>query len=151
MLSMENLPYGVAIARELHSLGTFGQNGPAFDWDFAFLRFRNVCADPHGYMRMAVADDGVYVGAICGHVYPFMFSPRLQGIEDGLYVREGTPKRASIAMNLVRGFIDWCLDEKGALLVQTGDIAAINSHAVDTLYRHMGFTRFGTVYKFQRT
>jgi hypothetical protein len=151
MLSMENLPYGVAIARELHGLGTFGANGPAFDWDFALRTFAGICNSPFGYMRMAVDDDGVYVGAICGRVYPFVFSPRLQGIEDGLYVREGTPKRASIAINLVRGFVDWCLDEKGALIVQTGDIASINSHAVDVLYRHIGFKRFGTIYVFQRT
>jgi hypothetical protein len=148
---MDNLSYGVAIARELHSLGTFGENGPPFDWDFARRFFASICLGPNGYMRMAVDDGGTYVGAICGRVYPFMFNPRLQGIEDGLYVREGTPRRASIAINLVRGFVDWCLDEKDALLVQTGDIAGINSHAVDVLYRHIGFKRYGTIYVFKRT
>lgn len=151
MLSEQNLSYGVAIAKELHSLGKFNELGPPFDWDFAYRCFANVCRDPDSYMRLAVGDDGIYVGAVCGHVYPFMFNPRVQGIEDGWYVREGTPKRAAVAMNLMRGFVDWCLDEKGALLVQTGDIAAIHSHAVDVLYRHMGFKRFGTIYMFQRT
>lgn len=148
---MENLPYAVGIAKELYGLGKFAEIGPSFDWDFALICFAGVCHDPNGYMCMAVDDDGVYVGAVCGRVYPFMFSPRLQGIEDGWYVRAGTPKRASIAMKLMRGFVSWCLDEKNAVLVQTGDVAAIDSHAVDVLYRHMGFKRFGTVYMFQRT
>jgi hypothetical protein len=147
---MDNVAYAVEIARELHALGTFGHNGPPFDWGFCMYAFSNVCMDPNRYGKFAVDDDGVFVGGVVGHVDTFMFSPRLMGIEDGWYVREGTPKRASIAMRLMRGFVDWCLDEKGALLVQTGDIAAIHSHAVHVLYRHMGFKQFGTVYKFQR-
>ena len=39
---------------------------------------------------------------------------------------------------------------KGAVLVQSGDVAGIRTVAVDALYRHMGFTRFGTIYKYAR-
>lgn len=151
MLNDDNLPYAVGLAKELHGLGKFGEIGPSFDWDYTRRVFAGIGASPNGHFRMAVDDDGTYVGAVCGRVYPFIFSPRLFGLEDAWYVREGTPKRAAIAMNLMREFVRWCLDDKGATLVQTGDIAAINSHAVDTLYRHMGFTRFGTIYMFQRT
>lgn len=151
MLNQENLSYAVGLAKELHGLGKFGEIGPAFDWEHTRRGFAGIAASTSGYFRLAVAEDGTYVGAVCGRVYPFIFSPRLFGLEDAWYVREGTPKRAAIAMNLMHGFVDWCLDEKGAVLVQTGDVAAINSHAVDTLYRHMGFKRFGTIYLFQRT
>lgn len=149
-LSMENLPYAVALAKELHGLGKFGEIGPIFDWDVTYRNFAEICYSPNGHFRMAVDDDGTYVGAVCGRVYPFLFSSRLFGLEDAWYVRDGTPKRAAIAINLMRGFVDWCLDEKGAVLVQTGDVAAIHSHAVDTLYRHIGFKRFGTIYMFRR-
>ena len=148
---MENLSYAVALARELHGLGKFGEIGPPFDWDTTRRNFTGICLSPNGYFCLAVDDDGTYVGAVCGRVYPFIFSPRLFGLEDAWYVREGTPKRAAIASTLMRGFVNWCLDEKGAVLVQTGDVAAIHSHAVDTLYRHLGFKRFGTIYMFQRT
>lgn len=150
MLSRNNLPYAVAIAKELHALGAHNVIGPPFDWDYAYRTFTYVCDSPNNYMQLAVDDDGVYVGAVCGHVDQFMFSPRYFGSEDGWYVREGTPKRAAVAVRLMRGFIDWC-DSKHVLYVQTGDIADIHSHAVDTLYRHMGFKRFGTMYRFQRT
>jgi ribosomal protein S18 acetylase RimI-like enzyme len=110
-----------------------------------------LCIDDVNYYFRMARDDTGYVGAVCGSVAPFFFSPSLMGVEDAWYVREGTPNRAAIAMRLMRGFVDWCLDDKGAVLVQTGDIASIDTLAVDTLYRRMGFTRFGTVYKFVRT
>lgn len=150
MLTERNVAYAVALAKELHGLGIFGAIGPPFDWDFTYRSFATICRDPNGYFCMAVDDDDIYVGAVCGRVYEFIFSPRKLGIEDAWFVREGTPKRASIAMNLMRGFVNWCLDDKGAHHVQTGDIADIHAHAVDTLYKHMGFKRVGTIYMFQR-
>lgn len=150
-LTLENIPYAVGLAKELMELGRFNEVGPPFDWDFTRLGLEFIRSNTNHYVRLAVDDDGVYVGGVRGYVTPFSFSPRLLGIEECWYVREGTPKRASVAMRLMYGFVNWCLDEKHAILVQTGDIAAIHSHAVDTLYRHMGFKRFGTVYMFQRT
>ena len=54
-------------------------------------------------------------------------------------------------MQLMRSYVNWCIDEKGAVLVQTGDIAGIRTVGVDAIYRHMGFTRYGTLYKYERT
>jgi hypothetical protein len=71
-------------------------------------------------------------------------------LEDAWYVREGTENRTKIAIVLMRGFVSWALDTMKAVLVQTGDIAAIDSLAVDNIYRHLGFKRFGTVYKYTR-
>jgi ribosomal protein S18 acetylase RimI-like enzyme len=53
-------------------------------------------------------------------------------------------------MKLMRGFVDWCMNEKGALSVQGGDIANIQSVGVDALYRRMGFARLGVIYKYVR-
>ena len=144
-LTLENIPYAAQLGKELYSLGAFNMVGPEFDWDFTIRSLRYAMDDPMRYLRFAVDDDGTFTGGVFGHVASFFCSPKLMGIEDGWYVREGTPYRARVAMTLMRGFVDWALDEKGALLVQSGDVAAINSHAVDTLYRHMGFTRFGTI------
>jgi hypothetical protein len=44
----------------------------------------------------------------------------------------------------------WAIDERGALLLQSGDIASINSTAVWAIYNKLGFTRFGAVYKYAR-
>jgi hypothetical protein len=148
-LTLDNIPYACELARELHGIGTFGRDGPPFDWDFCIGSLIWAEKDPNTYFRMAVVD-GEYVGAVTGKVTQFYFSPRLLGIEDAWYVREGTPKRASVGIALMRGFVSWCLDTRGAVLVQSGDVAGIRTVGVDALYRHMGFTRFGTIYKYSR-
>ena len=138
-LSIDNLPYAVGLAKELHGLGTFGRDGPEFDWDHCMRTMVHFMHDPNYYFALARDVTG-YVGAVCGRVLPFYFSPKLVGIEDAWYVREGTTKRAAIGMQLMRGYVNWCIDEKGAVLVQTGDIAGIRTVGVDAIYRHMGFT-----------
>jgi hypothetical protein len=72
------------------------------------------------------------------------------GVEQAWYVREGTVRRAAIGMQLMRGFIDWCMNEKQAVEVQSGDIAGIRTVGVDAIYRRLGFTRYGVIYKFAR-
>lgn len=149
-MDADNIPYCVAVAKELHGLGTFGQNGPEFDWDFCTYQFIDVCKDSTFFHRFAIDSSGNYVGGLIGHVLPFMFSPRLMALEDAWYVRDGAEDRTKTAVTMMRQFINWAFDEKNAVLVQTGDIASIDSVAVDNIYRHLGFKRFGTVYKYVR-
>lgn len=149
-LDERNLAYAVGLAKELHGLGTFGRDGPEFDWNYCMAVLGSTITQPDYYFHLAKVDD-TYVGAVCGRVIPFHFSPRLLGIEDAWYVREGTEKRASIGMKLMMGFVKWCIDDNKAIMVQSGDIAGIRSVAVHALYRHMGFTRYGTLYKYERT
>ena len=148
-LNHSNLAHAVGLARELHAQGTYGVNGPMFNWDYCKAMMDFAMRQPDYYFTMALVD-GTYVGAVCGKVVPFYFSPKLMGVEDAWYVRDGTPKRAAVGAKLMRGFVDWCLDEKHAVFVQCGDVAGINTVAVDALYRHLGFTRFGNVYKYAR-
>jgi hypothetical protein len=148
-LDLDNMPYAVGLARELHSLGSFGRDGPEFDWDWCRRTMLHTLGDANYYFMLARDDTG-YVGAVCGKVVSFYFSSKCMGIEDAWYVREGTKFRAAIGVRLMRSFVDWCIDTKGAVLVQSGDVAGIRTVAVDALYRHMGFTRFGAVYKYVR-
>ena len=53
-------------------------------------------------------------------------------------------------MRLMRGMMHWAIDECKAVLLQTGDIASIDTVAVWALYNRLGFTRFGAVYKYAR-
>jgi hypothetical protein len=147
-LNALNLAYAVGLAKELHGLGTFGRDGPEFDWSYCRRTMLGVMNDLNCYFMLA-RDESGYVGAVCGKVVTFYFSPKLMGIEDAWYVREGTPRRAAIGVRLMRGFVAWCFD-RGAELVQSGDVAGIRTVGVDALYRHMGFTRFGTIYKHAR-
>jgi hypothetical protein len=149
-MDAENIPYCVAVAKELHGLGTFGRNGPEFDWDFCTAQFIDVCRSDAYFHRFAVDDGGIFVGGLIGHVTPFMFSPRLMALEDAWYVRAGVENRTKAAIVMMRAFIHWAMDEMNCVLVQTGDIAAIDSVAVDNIYRHLGFKRFGTVFKYAR-
>ena len=149
-MDADNIPHAVALAKELHGLGTFGRNGPEFDWDFCTAQCIDVCKRRDYFTRFAIDSGGVYVGGVIGHVSQFMFSPRLMALEDAWYVREGAEDRTKTAVFLMRSFVKWAMDEMNCVLVQTGDIAAIDSVAVDNLYRHLGFKRFGTVYKYAR-
>ena len=149
-LDQNNLAYAVGLARELHGLGTFGTSGPAFDWDFCARTMVHNMHNSFAYFMLARDDTG-YVGAVVGHVEPFFFSPKLLGIEQAWYVREGTPRRAAIGMQLMRGFVNWCIDEMQATEVQSGDIAGIRTVGVEALYKRLGFTRYGVIYRYART
>jgi len=148
-LKYSNVAFAVGLAQEMHKLSTFDADGPPFDWDYTYANMERTITDTQYYFRLAFNEDG-YHGAVCGRVMPYYFSPKLQGIEEAWYVREGTPNRAQVATALMMGFVDWCIDAQGALMVQSGDIAAINSLGVDTLYKHLGFKRYGSAYKYTR-
>lgn len=146
----ENVAHAVQLGRELVAAGTFGVTGPAFDWDFTLATTKHLMGLDSYYLRLAYDDANVPCGFVAGHVNSFYFSPKLLAAEDAWFVRPDTRGRTKIAVALMRGFVSWSLDVRGALLVQTGDIASIDTVAVDSLYKHMGFKRFGTVYKYSR-
>ena len=148
-LNTDNLGYAVGLARELHNLGTFGASGPAFDWDFCRRTMLTNMRNEQFYFTLARNNTG-FVGAVVGHVEPFFFSPQLLGIEQAWYVRDGTPRRAAIGMRLMRGFVTWCMDDKRACEVQSGDIAGIRTVGVDAIYKRLGFTRYGVIYRYAR-
>lgn len=147
-LDFSNVPYAVELCRELHGLGSYRHI--EFDRHFTQLTCVNAVLDRNWYCHLAQDDSGIFTGLVAGHVTPFVFSPRLLGVENAWYVREGSQERTKLAMRLMRGFVSWCFDDRNAVHVQSGDVANINSLAVDALYRHMGFKRVGTIYKYQR-
>jgi hypothetical protein len=148
-LNADNLAFAVNMASALHAISTFGDSGPAFDWEHCSNAMRRTIGAPDYYFMLARDETG-YVGAVCGRVIPFYFSPRMLGVEEAWYVREGTKYRASVAIHLMDGFVNWCLDTKQAVMVQSGDVAGVRSVGVDALYRHMGFTRYGAIYRYMR-
>jgi hypothetical protein len=146
----DEVPYLVGLGKELVEIGTFGMSGPAFDWNYTMMNTKRVLDLPNYYIRMAWDDDNHPCGFVAGYVTPFHFSPALMAVEEGWYVREGTKDRTKIGMRLMQGLMKWAIDERGALLLQSGDIASINSTAVWAIYNKLGFTRFGAVYKYAR-
>ncbi len=142
--------YAVQLGKEVIEQSQLGILGPDFDWDHSIATVRTYIDNPNQYMRLAFDDDGSVMGFVGGRVVQFFHSPRLMGIEDVWYVRESVVPRAKVGMALMRGFVGWALDEKKAVLVQSGDVAGINSEAVWALYNHMGFKRFGSIYKYTR-
>ena len=140
--------YAIALGKELHGLGSF--RDVPFDYEHIKQVTLRCMSDPSWFCRIAADDDGAWCGIMVGYVDSFLFSQQLLANECMLYVRDGTKSRAKIAMMLIRAFVAWALDERGATHVQTGDVASINSTAVDALYRHAGFERFGIIYKYSR-
>ena len=147
-VTLATIPYSVQLARELHRLGSF--RDIEFEHEVTTQRFIGIMSSPNWFFQIARDDDDVYCGAMMGHVDTFIFSNQLLAIENALYVREGTKWRTKIAAQLVRSFVKWALDDKGATHVQTGDIASIDSLAVASFYKHMGFKQWGVIYKYSR-
>ena len=149
-VKQDEVAYLVQLGRELVAAGTFGSDGPEFDWNYTLMNTKRTLDLPDYYIRMAWDDDNMPCGFVAGHLTPFFFSPRLMAVEDGWFVRAGTKDRAKIAMRLMKGMMAWAIDECKAVLLQTGDIASIDTVAVWALYNRLGFTRFGAVYKYAR-
>jgi hypothetical protein len=148
-LSRDNLAYAVGLAAEMHRISADGAEWPPFSWEFCKNTMLSSMHNPDRYFTLARTDAG-YVGGVVGRVEPFYFGPAILGLEEAWLVREDTPFRAAIGMRLMRGFVDWCMDVKQAFMVQSGDIAGSRAIGVDALYRRMGFTRYGVIYKYAR-
>jgi len=144
----KNIAYVVGLGRELQQMGSL--NDVLFDWDYTLRSTARAAADPDYYIRVAMDEDATYCGFVGGHMTPFFFSPRMMGVEDAWFVRPLTKQRTKIAVTLMRGLVTWALDTKGGVMLQSGDIASIDTVAVDSIYRHIGFRRYGTIYKYER-
>ena len=149
-VKQDEVAYLVQLGRELVAAGTFGSDGPEFDWNYTLMNTKRTLDLPDYYIRMAWDDDGKPCGFVAGHLITFFFSPKLMAVEDGWFVRAGTRGRVRIAIELMHGLMRWAIDDKQAMLLQTGDIASINSTAVWAIYNRLGFTRFGAVYKYSK-
>lgn len=101
--------------------------------------------DPACFCQMAFDDAGVNVGCMVGYVTPLVFSNKIIGVEEGLYVRDGTPSRAGIAAEMLRRFVRFC-EDAGAVDVRTGVINGAENYAADVFYRRNKFRRIGTIY-----
>ncbi len=140
-------PYVVNLCRELHGLGSYRHI--EFDEHYTLAFVRNAIISNDWYVCVAKDDAGYYCGFVAGMLVPMVFTPRRIGVENAWYVREGTESRGKTACRLMRGFVDWCVMENGAMHVQAGDVANINSVAVDGLYRMLKFKRVGTIYMYK--
>lgn len=142
-LSAENAAYAVRLAEELHSMGSL--KGIPFDQQYMLSNALKMLNDPSWHCYLAVDKNNYFCGIVTGYLTPFLFSPKLMAVESCWYVQENTPNRTKLGLMLMNNFIQWAKDNK-AVKVQTGDIAGINSLAIDTIYRHIGFKRVGTAY-----
>jgi hypothetical protein len=145
-----NAAHATQLGKEVIEQSQLGIIGPDFEWAHSLATVCTYIGNPNQYMRIAFDDDDSVQGFVGGRVVQFFHSPKLMGIEDVWYVRETVVARAKVGMALMRGFVQWALDDKMAVMVQSGDIAGINSEAVWALYNHMGFKRFGSIYRYSR-
>lgn len=145
-VDMDNLAYASALGEELHHAGSL--RDIPFDREYNRAVIHARMRDPSYYLMLARdINDTSYEGIMVGFIDTFVFSPARWAHEVLLYVRPGVKYRGAIALNLVRGFVEWATDNK-CVRIHTGDIAAINAMAVDQLYRIAGFERAGSIYEY---
>ena len=143
----DNASYAVQLGQEVHAMSSL--RDIPFDWRHSLECICMATRDPTWHLEMSYVGQ-VFTGLMIGRVQPFTFSRELFGDEVLWYVRQGSPYRTKNAVELMHRFVNWAIDTKGAVRVQSGDIANIDSLAVDALYRHLGFTRYGVIYKYER-
>lgn len=142
LLSEERLDGFIDIAEELYTRSAFSHF--MFDRDVVRRTAMQFILNPSWLCQVAIVD-GKVIGSLGGYIVPTMFSRELVGVEEGLYVREGTEQRAAIASEMMKRFIRFCLDRNCAD-VRVGSLAGVDNYAVDVFYRRMGFKRVGNLY-----
>lgn len=117
-----------------------------FDRQWAENVARGGMSDPNFFMRLAMLRNGSYVGFIGGAAQHQLFNSRSVVADETIYVREGTPFRASIAKQLLCALTTWAFEVKNAAYVRLGETSQINPKAVDAFFRSQGFRKSGTLY-----
>lgn len=136
------------IAVELMNLSAY-KAPPDRDW----IKWNALCGirSPKHFGRLAVLRDGTYCGLIVGSVEQMLFSPKLMAYEETIYVREGTPFRASIAGQMMDALEHWAFVTKGADFIRAGETSEICPKAVDAFLRRKRYRRNGTLYVKERS
>lgn len=133
----------VIICHDLWAEGQLDHLG--FDRDTCWLLGWRCINDNKYFCQMAIDDNDKVVGCMVGYVTQLVFSNKSIGVEEGLFVYEGTPDRAAIAAEMLRRFVRFCKDA-GVADVRTGVISNIDNYAADVFYRRNKFRRIGTIY-----
>lgn len=144
-LSDENKTEVFKLIKELVSLGSF--NDLPFDEKHTMKTIEHSLRTP-GYFTLLSKDTeyNEYTGIVAGHLSQMLFAPITIAIEMCWYVREGAYQRTLTGKRLMQTFEKWAFDN-GAKIIQTGEVAGINSVAIDRMYRLLGFSRAGTIYQ----
>lgn len=122
-----------------------------FDREFAMCVARGGMLNDNFFMRLAMLKDGTYCGFIGGSAQHQLFNPQMTVADETIYVREGTPFRASIAKQLLCALTTWAFEVKKAAYVRLGETSQINPSGVDAFFRSQGFRKSGTLYNKERT
>jgi len=146
-VSEDNLEALLDLTQELVALSSYSIT---FDRDWTRAIARGGMRASHMFGRMARLDNGTYVGMIIGSATPMMLTPQRIGVEETIYVREGTPFRASIAKQLLTALEVWAFGEMQVAFLRAGETSEICPKAVDAFFRGCGFKRAGSIYKKER-
>jgi acetyltransferase (GNAT) family protein len=139
-----NLTDLVDLGEELMRLAPVYQS--PFDREFAMCVGRGGMSNNNFFMRLAMLRNGTYVGFIGGAAQHQLFNPRPVVADETIYVRDGTPFRASIAKQLLGALTTWAFEVKNAAYVRLGETSQINPRGVDAFFRSQGFRKSGTLY-----
>jgi GNAT superfamily N-acetyltransferase len=142
VLTPERMTDFIIMTEELHALSHL-EHLP-YDLRAATQLGRNCINDDRYFCQLAYIND-TCIGCMAGYLTGLVFSAEHIGVEEGIYVREGTPQRAAIAAEMLKRFVRFCKDA-GCADVRTGVISNIDNYAVDIFYRRNGFKRIGTIY-----
>lgn len=106
---------------------------------------RRMCDNYYFFGRLALVD-GEPVGLIVGSIQFMLFANKKFGVEETVYVRDGTKFRASIAKQLLKALEHWAFTVHNAEFIRAGETSEIAPKAVDAFFRGQGYRKNGTLY-----
>lgn len=144
------IPQLVELCRELMAASKYRQ---PFNADYVSGLAHRVVRMP-SYLVLTAWQAGetapLLVGFIAGSVGPMLFAPDLVAVEETVYVRPDTAKRASVANQLMDGLKAWAFKDKGAAFIRGGETSGMEPRAVDFFFRRNGYKRSGTIYELHK-
>ena len=136
------------IVKELVGLSSYKAK---FDRNFVYSMAHKGMFATNYYLRLAQLSDETHCGLVIGSVTTLLFAQEKMGVEETIYVKEGTPFRASIAKALLAGMEDWMFNTHNVSFIRAGETSDISPVAVDAFFRSQGYKHAGTLYKKERS
>ena len=119
-----------------------------YDFDKVEDLFDRVVAEPRFYGVVSVGGNGEIRGMFVGVLNEHFFSANTIATDLFLYVKpEHRGSRDGYA--LIKGYLAWC-EEINADVVKMGITTGINEEKTAELYKKLGFSYSGSIYKLRK-
>lgn len=143
--TLEDMPRILELAREMHLESRFAQ------YEFSDFRLQHTMTDiinSETGIAIVFEQDGEIIGGIAAYVFAQYFGYTLAA-QDLVFFITKEARGGSAYLKIMKEYIKQA-KEKGAEDILIGVSAGIKTEKIDALYKRMGFTEIGHIYKYEQ-